>query len=403
MKITLTHSLTTLSVDTEVLGPLGDLREPTVIELDMSSCGFVEPAAMLYLVAALASAKTKGRVGSFELELPASADVRGFLRRWRFGSALERVLSLDHRRASWLTERSQEYRDADAETVAPYGAARRSGPSGDLVELTSLRFFTTRIHKLDEMALDVDQTPERFADDQRDMWEDPDINAILERHLGRKANLIAPGVIYEAILNSVFHPNADTVMVVSHLNTQSTKKYPDGLLTISFWDNGRSVTTTIRDTLKSGEELRGHSLPAYYDWYAIYRGPSGKKNWKHESTVYSGDWLPTADGKDHSLLVVSTFPGVSTAHERPTAEASPLGRSWEKTGMGLYILTSIVVDSFGGELAIRSGRGFANVKRAVGFDQTELRSRYRCNTSLQPTKALPLAGTQLTVRIPLLP
>ena len=389
-------------IDDAVLRTLGGPKVRQAIVLDMSEVAHVEPAALVYLVAALASAKQSKIVAEFSLALPQTPRVRDFLRRWKFGSALTRVLELDSTKDEILTEASQRYRIEDQGNYRHYAPSRRMTPEGDLVELTSKRFFSTRIHRLDELT----QSATEFAEEQQEEWDSPDIRAVLESHLGRRANLVAPGVVYEAIMNAAFHPGARTLIVLSHLNEKATKKYRHGLLTISLWDDGHAITETLRAALVEGVPLRTDDFDHYYDWYAIYKARAGTHDdWQAETTRHSAKLEIGDTATDVDLLLASTYPGVSSAHDRSVAhvEAGAMGHGWEKSGMGLYILASIAIDSFGGEVALRSGNGFVNIKRATGYDQRELRCRYRCNSFTTPSRSLAFVGNHITVRIPLLP
>ncbi len=88
---------------------------------------------------------------------------------------------------------------------------------------------------------------------ETDRWAQPDVRSVVETRLGRKAHLLAPGIVFEAYANAVMHPNAELVLTSGHFDFRETASYPKGSLTLAFWDNGKSIASTLRDSLERDE------------------------------------------------------------------------------------------------------------------------------------------------------
>jgi len=323
------------------------------------------------------------------IELPESKAVRNLMRRYRFGAALH-ALS-DQQALDWLTEQSAAYR---GERPAHYQPRLLRSVDGGIEEQASDRLASIKV---------VHRPTEENAVSAADWWHEPEIKALLETHLGAKANLIAPGIILEALMNAVRHPKATAIVTAGFLNTRASRRHPNGLLTIAVWDDGESIASTLGAALEERRPLRYEDFSLYYAWYGLYLAHSHaeRKRWSHK--LFSGATV-SANAGEPDLLVAATFPGI-TSDPGGGQSASALGQygpKYDRPGMGLYILTSLAVDSFGGEVLIRSGGAYANITRAPRSLQEKAGCHYRVGLVAAPEMGEYFTGNYIVARLPLI-
>ena len=376
------RTLTAEAIDRAMV-PLAP-RLPAELRFDLHKVKYADPTALLYLAACLTTLIRNDREVS--IELPASKRVRDLMRRYRFGNALQRLIARPA--TSLLADTSESYL---AEPQVHY-----QGSLHDALTPTIQRRASERL-----AALEVLERPE--MDDAvvaSNRWREPEVKALLETHLGGRANLVAPGIVHEALANAVSHPRAQHVVTTGFLDEKA--RSGNGLLTIAFWDDGDSIVDTLRRALAQGERLRTAAFDIYYDWYAIFSADTHRTTKRYRDRIYSGN-DPSRDASDAELLVASTFPGITSDPTRDPqgAELRRYGRHYDRPGMGLYILTSLAIDSFNGEVLIRTSSATANFARARRSVQERYQCRYRVGVVETPSMGKYFSGNHVVVRLPL--
>ncbi|HEU4461801.1 MAG TPA: hypothetical protein VFR75_04330 [Solirubrobacterales bacterium] len=366
---------------------------PNEMLFDLGEVQFADPSGLLYLAAVVTSLTERGV--TIKLDLPRSKKVRDLMRRYRFGSTLNKLI--EPHATELLTDGSLAYTE---EAPLYYLASRRG-----VRPTTSQKRALTRLS-----SFLVSQEPsQEAAIEGMNWWMDQDLKTLLERVLGSKAALIAPGIVYEALSNAASHPDASRLISTGFLDERA--RGGKGMLTIAIWDNGKSIVSTLKAALGAGSSLRmneagnrragSSELNLYFDWYGLFEGDSPGARKQLTKLLYSGD-SPDHEASDAELLVSSAFPGITSNPWRQPDESSIHGPHHNQPGMGLYILTSLAIDSFGGEVLLRTDSLYANFKRAPRELQEQHRCRYRVGVVQNPAMGSYLRGNHLVVRLPLI-
>jgi hypothetical protein len=357
---------------------------------DLGDIRFADPTTLLYLTAVLSSLSRRGT--SISIELPRSKRVRDLMRRYRFGQALQRLV--ESPALELLTESSATYTTEPA--LHYLGRPRIAGDA---------RAEERAQQRLAAISVTPRPTPDAAVTGMRE-WMDDDVAALLKQHLGDSADLIGPGIVFEALANAVEHPQASNLVTNGFFDERARKG--KGLLTIAVWDDGESIVSTLRTALRKKRKLRSPrakiALEPYNAWYAIFEGESPAASKTLKKKVFSDDFTPTEDSPDPDLLFAAALPGVTCDPARKfSVAATKLKKpNFDRPGMGLYILTSLAIDSFvGGEVLLRTGAVSANFRRAPLKVQKYEQCHYRVGIVHQPKMSQYLSGNLLVVRLPL--
>jgi hypothetical protein len=180
---------------------------------------------------------------------------------------------------------------------------------------------------------------------------------------------------------------------------------PDGVsrdahFTVSFWDDGKSMTSTLKSAIDLDQKNVRQKYPTDLDTNYLFKYYEGQ-NLVEEQALDSTLPLDSATPL-RLLLLAAIFPGV-------TCDASGKGHRVHKElekaepilatlGMGLFALVRTVVDKFDGSVAFRTGKYFMNVKRAKGNSRKE---QYQVKIVAKPPTTPAFLGNLVTVRLPL--
>jgi hypothetical protein len=267
-------------------------------------------------------------------------------------------------------------------------------------------------------------------------WSEPSVLEILSKHLGGdspKAD-IARVIIYEAISNSIRHPSASVIQIVSKFERgessderHTAKKKPiagilgadtdnpPSSLRICVWDDGDSIPNTLTKAIEEGLSIQAFRLPTFMSdkIFVELRSPDGKKSTR---IIDQSEDLSRANANDEWLLLLaSLFPGVS----RDTSKIVPAVQPYDEgssqmaqpfqqfllsaPGMGLYALTRTVLDQFQGSLFLRSSRHRLLIELAHDAYRTKYQVRYKCKITRYPDFLPAFRGNLLTVQLPVRP
>ncbi len=247
------------------------------------------------------------------------------------------------------------------------------------------------------------------ASGQADLWSLDDVQDLLGKYIEGRVDYIPTRVVFEAIFNSTKHPGANIIQTASYhdyfshlLNGEDLNKRSSDFV-LFFWDNGRSILSTVDDALERNIDVKRHYIKDFERNYIVKYNPWDKTK-KNKSTVNSSISLHS-DLTDEIRLLSVLFPGVSTKPELDSNHIThpSLGEFDERftrRGMGLFVLANAVSEVLGGTLEFRTGRHYMHVKKTA--PRTEKQSGAPLEIQISDTNPhLPeFEGNMVSVRIP---
>ena len=365
-------------------------REPQSLLLDFSGCEFIEVTSLCYLTSFIASRKQKKLETS--IKLPESKDVRDFMRVWEFPKALKHATGLPFSKVV-VPEDLRFFGENFSPDEIKY--AQTINYDNRLSRLLSNKFFSFICYSVNPYLFSS-----RTAFDECHRWQDRLIASVLKNHLQGPEDYVANRVIFEAMTNTLRHPDAHVVQTVSFLQGRRESE-PDTqrLLTIVIWDDGVGMVDTLRDAIRKGKKIRSTEPQELHTKYLfVTEKSSGKKTGEE---IVGSDFCPTLRCPDEKLLLTECFPGItrdiSGEHkiDHPEIKKEILLRP----GMGLFILVNAVVDVFGGSVAYRTGEVFMTVRRPTQNVKEQVQYRVKAvhNNGGSPQ----FLGNMITIRLPL--
>lgn len=361
-----------------VYGPVRLLTRSD-LEFDLSACRFIEVPVLLYLTSLLQT-RLKRNLHT-QIRLPLATHVLDFLQVWKFPQSFEDATG--YKISEIATGDNSTYFDnPPPETTLAYSGTVLQSDIGPQ-RLLSKRFFgvTTFQRQLSLFTPSLAMT-------EASKWKN--VATVLRGALAGPEHLLAPRIVYEALMNAIRHPGARLIQIVSHCQWPS-QAASRGHLTISFWDDGKSIIETLLTVLKAGMSVAASTNVALRVKYAVADGSS-------EESIVTSDLLPTQNSTEDFILLSSTFPGVTSDPGRaleprmPGADEDP---ELLRPGMGLYLLANAVIAVYSGELYLRT-RKHRMVLKAAPDDSADYLA------SFKHYDRTPLfLGNLLTVRLPL--
>lgn len=383
-----TQILLSASITTEALdGHLSQVDSESwnlPLNLDLTSADYIDIAALLQILTIL---EERGRERLLTaISVPRSRNLRDFLRAWDFPAAVSAVSGTSFRSLVW--EDDLEY---FGESCQGGDIPSRRGyveePEGAFGRLLSKNFFgfMTYVFSSEAQVASIVET-------EWTRWRKPLVLSVLNRNLRASGAEIARVVIYELLANSIQHPQASLVTIVSRVQ-EANKHIPESHLAISIWDNGISMTRTLGACIDSGESVRVAETPVD-DTFEV-----DAVGWTPSAARYRADWTPGPGAAPEELLLASVFPGISRKASMAAEDVLRFDADQvaPQPGLGLHALYRCAVDTFGGTLSIRTGNQVMNLRahqRPVGDTRLYQARLLRLN-------GRSFRGNMLTVRIPL--
>lgn len=382
-----THALTPrTAVVTElekVWNSSSDAAVSPDLRIDLSAVGYIDVPGMVFLLSRIVQ---RTRLGwRTVIDLPANSKVIQTLRAWRFDEAVERIcgvpfdLILDQSSASRWFQYADQPRTAQDELLPQHYYPIQA-------VLRASREFNAKL-----------------ASDWSESWREQYILSVLNKLLSgpddlSKGKQIGTHIIHEAVMNGIRHPGARVVLTAA--STRHYASTSSDYLTICVWDDGESIASTLRGLAGRYRHLVPRENSLHRRGILLERvGVDGKPQPK--TRIDNQTPVPTS-ADDGSLLLASTFPGVTSDLEARRGYAHPdLVRAdpdFGLPGMGLFVLSTTVAEVFGGKLTIRSGA------LRLSIDKPARESPAGDATLRAKITELPahseLLGNQLTIRIP---
>ena len=323
------------------------------------------------------------------IKLPDGQRVRDFFRAWNLeqgvlastGQSLYSIVTTDSRRH--FGEKPRFYTGTKSKQQRPGGAYQK---------LLSTRFFGIQSYFLDPLI-----PSHQALDGEWKRWRSSYVRGVLKRYLPSddrypdKSEEIPRVVIYELMANAILHPQAQLVLTSSRATHFESRPLKSGELTserrrsteyphftICIWDDGLSIARTLRSALEDGRPIRT-STEIQQDLFSIEA-----LNWCSEQRTLPSRFTPTLDDPDELFVLASFFNGISCRADQDSPD--------ERVGSGLHALYRCVIDTLGGELAIRSGKSFIHIEKEDGEASYQAKiTRYN---------GVDFPGTLVIVRIP---
>lgn len=378
--------------------------ESDTINIDMSDVAYITTPCMIYLIAFTDRLfKQNIKVKYF---LPTNVSIRNIMRTWRFPVVLKEVTGVGF--SSIVHHDDLKYFGENSLSGDIY--AKFVNNDEGLEELIKKDFFSiTSIPFVD------DNDKANAIDGQYGKWSSSIVKSILKRHLSgydnNNENLIPNRIIYECLTNAARHANSRKLITGSFFDKRG------GMLTITYWDNDKTIVDTLRETLNEKEYVRSKKTSSennfnniHFTFDAKFENADGNKN-----EYFHSDVDPTKQSSNVELLISSFYPGISRDPDgilkfQGNPNLANESKVLKGPGMGLTTLLNATIDLLGGSIAVRTGSFFANIRKhskreleALPPIETIQRHQtvYRIKIKEYKPYFPPFEGNMITIRIPL--
>jgi hypothetical protein len=331
----------------------------SAVEFDLSKADFVEPLAMLHLVALVAH--RTGLSESSLIKLPKERRVRDVLRLWDFAPCVKQLTGIPL--SALVLDTDRHYFGEGQRYYPPTSdpPLRMSDPLRKLIsELYRNRFFALTVYKLDPTTASVG----RMIESEWTRWRSDVVLALLDAALRGRGEDFPRVPLFELLANVIQHPNAHHAVVVSKVDelAEGRSDGSDHSLSVAVWDDGVPIVNTLRKVLDRGEPIRRPGPPEVDVEYTVKAD-----GWTPSREVYNGKWEPDSQSSDAELMLGSLLPGITQKIANPRPAVShpdiPDSVTLRDDGYGLHSLCRTVIDTFDGKIAVRSGTLFMNIRR----------------------------------------
>jgi hypothetical protein len=252
-----------------------------------------------------------------------------------------------------------------------------------------------------------------------DVWSSPLLQEVLSPLLTKDPSYLARDVVFEAMANAVRHPEAKTIVRVSHIEKRNDRPSLEGItgsavggarpfseqtvlshITLCWWDDGKSIIDTLREPLSHGSSIRSilPEVGSTFDFRITDKRGTIVSQRKVELDVELNE-----AAEDELLLLAAVFPGV-TRDPDAVAASPPLDsthstvRPLNSPGMGLHYLMNAAIDLYGGTVSFRTKNYFLNIKKA----KKQSAATYSAKI-IKYSISQSIPGNMITVRLPLAP
>jgi hypothetical protein len=330
---------------------------------------------------------------------PQNKEARDFWRLWRFPEAFEAATQIPFSRL--VAGKDRDYLKEPQTTYSDTSVLRIHDPL-DEQAARSLNFFGFVSDTISGSNL------ANIASSQADKWTGSDVQDVLEKYVGGRCDYIPTRIVFEAVFNATKHPGATLIQSASYHNkfTQksgSKERSRDSDFVVFFWDNGRSMLSTVNSALGSGVDLKRHYLEEFEKRYHVLYSKQHSTE-KYEDVISSSMEI-SSDLPDEIKILSTLFPGVST---KPDAgfvhevhpEVEKFDERFGRRGMGLFVLVNAVVEVLNGSVSFRAGRYYMHVSKHKPRTAEKIGAPLKV-IIVEMLDALPeFEGNLITVRLP---
>lgn len=361
------------------------------LTLDLSSVEFVEIASLAHIVSIIVSRRRNGF--DTTIKLPRSKMVRDFLRSWDFASGIFKATKI--RLWDIVVEEDKKYFGENLSEKDQRYAGKIVFHDGEYVRIPPENYFgfITFLRENQNFS-------SAMALKEAGRWKREAIQSVLKKLLAGPEGFFASRIIYEALMNSIRHPNAAIIQTSSCFRQKEDKEQKSmGHFTMVFWDDGQSIVDTLRDALDRDQKI-SYPIPSRYNISLryIFEDLEGKKS--APKFIHSGD-TQLRDSADEMLLLASLFPGITRdimgRDHVPHPETKKTDEILSMPGMGLYLFINAAIKIYHGMVSIRTKNFFMNVKEAV-----KEKSEVNFSVKIAQRSEIPnFLGNMLTIRLPI--
>lgn len=369
-------------------------NNPDVIQIDMSEVEYLTTSSMIHLIAFTDRLLTQGIEVIYHL--PLNIDVRNIMRLWRFPIVMKEITGRSF--ASLVRSSDLQY----------FGESNLSGDYFDkftandegLAELMKKDYFSI----FSIPYIENDQKSSAIAK-QHELWTV--IQEILKRHLknyeNKKRNVIPNRIIYECMTNAFRHSGAVKLITGSFFDR------PGKMLTISYWDNGRSIIDTLHEALANEKVNKQYESSSDNDDFVFSLLVKTQVENEPLEGYFHLDRKITQYSSSGEILLHSFSPGVTRDPEGQLPFSGNPYTAEYRTGMGLPTLLNASIDMLGGSVAVRAGHYFVNFKESTLTqrkmfyklgDEFMGKSLYRAKVT-RYDEMPEFEGNMVTIRLPL--
>ncbi|MDR1341453.1 MAG: hypothetical protein LBK58_15585 [Prevotellaceae bacterium] len=266
------------------------------------------------------------------------------------------------------------------------------------------------------------------------IWTDAEMRAFLKRHLDspdyNKERFVSNRIIYECATNSQRHSEANKLLVAAVvkkteiMDNNDCYKYT---LDIYFWDNGKSIIETLKNAHGKGQPIRNNM-----GFHKDIRNFHASYSIKYENSPFdkiiinsdvpdetpaneseSGISMQNILNDDGLILLSSFFPGVSEDPRGSSHKENPEFKQGDSPlkypGMGLTTLLNAAIDLLDGQVSVRAGDYFLNIKKLEDsfseklkkIEDAKYKKYYQAEINKIEDKSPQLNGNMLIVSLPL--
>ncbi len=340
--------------------------------LDMSRIDFITVETLVFLTSFISKRKSANLIT--KLKYPENPKVRTFLYSSRFFHLIEEVAQINIKDLvidlpgyfdkTYLSfDRFEKRRN-----FVEIGGQKRELTDEDYIEYLK----KTGFYPLVSLPFEDDSQKSITLKEEPNNWTGgKPLISIIQKNLPEDVIIgdkISKHIIYESITNSIRHPKS-TKLVVSCIASK-------GFYTLVIWDNGESIVDTLINALKNDKPIKIETSLIDDNPHSCYCIPNVEITGRPKVSDFDfrfsfevPDLKNNEVGKEYIkqrrfILLAALFPGISR---------DPYGLDYEKiehierpqlTGRGLTYLINTAVRSLGGEVRIRTGNYFINIKKA---------------------------------------
>lgn len=348
------------------------LDEDGSLLLDFTKPKHILLESLMYLISFISQRKSLNR--TTYIKYFSNENIRGFIHNSRFFETLKDVCAVDIR--DFAIDLPEQFENT-AYAVDYFDKPRYEYYNGNLVLMSAkdrLEHLKNKgFYPLTSLEFQTDiQKSYTLKQEPKNWMEGKPIISIIQKNLPDKisiGNKISKHIIYESITNAIRHPNSTKLVIACR---KQLNQY-----TLVMWDNGESIIETLLNELKSGNSIKADDCED--DFHSCYCIEKVKK--KGRPTIDNFDFYYSHDvpnlneenpdfayRKDEKFVLLSSlFPGISRDPKGSDYTKSTVLNNEEKpvlTGRGLTYLINTAVRNFGGEVRIRTGNYFMNIKKA---------------------------------------
>ncbi len=379
MEITIVLSgyVTTRAFERALRDSFSSKKLPNRIVLDLQNVSYLGLHTTMLIVALISRLQSTER--EIKILIPTDEFVCDFLAAWEFFEALAEVTSRPYNEL--LDDGNLKRLRKAQDPIRNRYMYAREDESGVMSRLYSSKFFSIQTFRnqfrLFSPSLAIDITRQ---------WREAMVKRVLDYMLPEFQDFFRSRIVFEAIMNAIRHPNAEIIQTASSIR----KKGGDAKFCVCFWDNGRTIPSTLRQSIRKGISIKGSGFGAVNCLYRIVSGPLGRSRFN-----VGPEDLDVLKTSESGLLLASTFPGVTCDPFGITQRAD----TPSPPGMGLYFLTNAAVTVFGGRVEIRSGRSVIELRRSGRPSPDHVETFHARQRSLSMAEWIP--GNLLWVEIPI--